>query len=122
MLSIVDEERLRRILAAMLDPDEFLSDHGLRALSRFHEANPLHVALDGVTSMLDYEPGESTSGLFGGNSNWRGPIWFPVNYLLVETLRVYHRYLGERLQGRVPDRLRQRADARRRSPTSCPRG
>jgi hypothetical protein len=95
MLAIVDEARLRRILAAMLDEREFLSDHGLRALSRFHEANPLHLAVGGVSAVLDYEPGESTSSLFGGNSNWRGPIWFPVNYLLVETLRVYHRYLGD---------------------------
>jgi hypothetical protein len=95
MLSIVDEERLRRLLAPMLDANEFLSDHGLRALSKYHEAHPLQVAFDGVTATLDYEPGESTSGLFGGNSNWRGPIWFPVNYLLLETLRVYHRYLGD---------------------------
>ena len=95
MLSIVDEDRLRRLLAPMLDPNEFLSDHGLRALSKFHEANPLHVDVDGVTATLDYEPAESTSGLFGGNSNWRGPVWFPINYLLLETLRVYHRYLGD---------------------------
>jgi hypothetical protein len=95
MLSIVDEERLRRILVPMLDPSEFLSDHGLRALSKFHQGSPLHIQLDGISSTLDYEPGESTSGLFGGNSNWRGPIWFPTNYLLVETLRVYHRYLGD---------------------------
>ena len=95
MLSIVDEARLRRILAAMLDPSEFLSEHGLRALSKFHEEHPLQVSVDGVSATLDYEPGESTSGLFGGNSNWRGPIWMPINYLLVETLRVYHRYLGE---------------------------
>jgi mannosylglycerate hydrolase MGH1-like protein len=95
MLSIVDEDRLRRLLGPMLDPNEFLSDHGLRALSKFHDAHPLHVDVDGVTATLDYEPGESTSGLFGGNSNWRGPVWFPINYLLVETLRVYHRYLGD---------------------------
>jgi hypothetical protein len=102
MLSIVDERRLRRILGAMLDPAEFLSDHGLRALSRFHDANPLHVELMGVTSVLDYEPGEGTTGLFGGNSNWRGPIWFPVNYLLVETLRVYDRYLGSGFKVEFP--------------------
>jgi hypothetical protein len=94
VLSIVDEERLRRLLEPMLDPNEFLSEHGLRALSKYHEAHPLQVAFDGVMAMLDYEPGESTSGLFGGNSNWRGPVWFPVNYLLLEALRVYHRYLG----------------------------
>jgi len=95
MLSIVDESRLRRMLGPMLDPDEFLSDHGLRALSKYHEEHPLEVNVDGVTATLDYEPGESTSGLFGGNSNWRGPIWFPINYILLETLRVYHRFLGE---------------------------
>jgi hypothetical protein len=95
MLSIVDETRLRRLLATMLDPDEFLSDHGLRALSRHHLANPLEISVDGVAATLDYEPGESTSGLFGGNSNWRGPVWFPVNYLLVRMLRVYHDYLGD---------------------------
>ena len=95
MLSILDEQRLRRLLEVMLDPSEFLSDHGLRALSKHHEASPLEVDVGGVTARLDYEPGESTSGLFGGNSNWRGPVWFPVNYLLVEALRVYHRYLGD---------------------------
>jgi len=95
MLSIVDEERLRRLLATMLDPAEFLSDHGLRALSKRHEAQPLDVDVDGVTARLDYEPGESTSGLFGGNSNWRGPVWFPINYLLADALRTYHRFLGD---------------------------
>jgi hypothetical protein len=94
MLAIVDEPRLRRLLTAMLDPEEFFSDHGLRALSRRHRDAPLGIELDGVTASLDYEPGESTTALFGGNSNWRGPIWFPLNFLLVETLRVYRRYLG----------------------------
>jgi hypothetical protein len=102
MLSIVDEDRLRRILRAMLDPDEFLSDHGVRALSRFHEQHPLTVVVEGVSATLDYEPAESRSGLFGGNSNWRGPVWFPVNYLLAETLRVYHRYLGDSFRVECP--------------------
>jgi len=102
MLAIVDEPRLRRILGAMLDPDEFLSDHGLRALSRHHRDNPLHVDLGGVSATLDYEPGESTTGLFGGNSNWRGPVWFPLNYLLIEVLRVYHRYLGDSFEVQCP--------------------
>ena len=102
MLSIVDEPGLRRILAPMLDPHEFLSEHRLRALSRRHEDHPLHVDVDGVMATLDYEPGESTSGLFGGNSNWRGPIWFPVNYLLIEVLRVYHRYLGDSFRVQCP--------------------
>src|SRR5262249_30379040 len=100
-LTCVDDARLRRLLGAMLDPGEFLSDYGLLALSKFHDANPLHVELQGVTSTLDYEPGEGTTGLFGGNSNWRGPIWFPVNYLLVEALRVYHRYFGDGLKGEL---------------------
>jgi hypothetical protein len=95
MLSIVDEDKLRRLLAAMLDPDEFLSDHGLRGLSRRHLSHPLTIEVGGVSDTLDYEPGESRTGLFGGNSNWRGPVWFPINYLLIETLRVYHRFLGD---------------------------
>ncbi|MGO9971368.1 MAG: MGH1-like glycoside hydrolase domain-containing protein [Solirubrobacteraceae bacterium] len=102
MLSIVDEQRLRRMLTAMLDPQEFLSDHGLRALSGYHEANPLYVNIGGVSAMLDYEPAESRSALFGGNSNWRGPIWFPINYLLVEVLCVYHRYFGDSFQVQCP--------------------
>jgi hypothetical protein len=86
----------------MLDPQEFLSDHGLRALSRHHLEHPLLVQVDGVTAALDYEPGESTSGLFGGNSNWRGPVWFPINFLLVEVLRTYHRYLGDGFEVECP--------------------
>jgi hypothetical protein len=95
LLSIVGESRLRRLLSTMLDPNEFLSDHGIRSLSRYHIDHPLEVTIEGVSATLDYEPGESTSGLFGGNSNWRGPIWMPINSLLVETLRVYHRFLGD---------------------------
>jgi hypothetical protein len=94
MLSIVSPDHLRRILTRVLDPSEFLSDHGVRALSRYHLDHPLEVNLGGAMAELNYEPAESTSGLFGGNSNWRGPVWMPVNYLLVEVLRVYHRYLG----------------------------
>jgi hypothetical protein len=102
LLAIVDEGRLRTLLAAMLDSDEFLSDHGLRALSRRHLTQPLSVEVDGVSATLDYEPAESTSGLFGGNSNWRGPVWFPINYLLAESLRTYDRYFGEAFQVACP--------------------
>jgi hypothetical protein len=102
MLSIVDRTRLARILAPMLDTNEFLSDHGLRALSLYHRENPLDVNLGGESARLDYEPAESTSNLFGGNSNWRGPVWFPLNYLLVGVLRVYHRYLGDAFQVQCP--------------------
>ena len=94
MLSIVSPDRLRRILSRVLDPAEFLSDHGVRALSRYHLEHPCNMDLGGVMASMRYEPAESDNGLFGGNSNWRGPVWMPVNYLLVEVLRVYHRYLG----------------------------
>jgi hypothetical protein len=95
LLAIVDPERLRRILAYVLDESEFLSDHGLRALSRFHADHPLDLDIDGTVARLDYEAAESTSRLYGGNSNWRGPVWFPVNHLIIEALRVYHRFLGD---------------------------
>jgi len=94
MLSIVSPDRLRRILRRVLDSERFLSPHGVRALSRWHRDHPLEVDVGGDIARLMYEPAESSTGLFGGNSNWRGPIWMPVNYLLVEVLRVYHRYLG----------------------------
>ena len=95
LLSVVSPDRLRRILAYALSPEEFLSDHGLRSLSRFHLEHPFVLETDGASSRVDYEPGESTSGLFGGNSNWRGPVWFPVNHLVIESLRRFHRYLGD---------------------------
>ena len=95
LLAIVDADRLRRILEYVLDEGEFLSDHGLRALSRYHADHPLDVDLGGAVARLDYEPAESTSRLYGGNSNWRGPVWFPVNHLIIEALRVYHRFLGD---------------------------
>jgi hypothetical protein len=102
MLSIVDRDRLRRLLGPMLDPDEFLSEHGLRALSKWHQAHPLKLDLGGVETTLDYEPAESTNGLFGGNSNWRGPVWLPINYLLIDALRVYERYLGPTFRVEYP--------------------
>jgi hypothetical protein len=94
LLSVVDPERLRTILAKMLDEDEFLSAHGLRALSRYHKDNPFVMNVHGVEYRVDYEPAESTTGLFGGNSNWRGPVWFPLNYLLIEALQRFDYYLG----------------------------
>jgi len=102
MLSIVNPDQLRRVLSRMLDPSEFLSEYGIRALSRYHLEHPLEVDLGDVMATLNYEPAESTSALFGGNSNWRGPIWMPVNYLLVEVLRVYHRYLGSDFKVEFP--------------------
>jgi len=95
LLAVVGPERLVRILSVMLDEQEFLSPYGLRALSRYHADQPFTLHLAGADYAVDYEPGESTSGLFGGNSNWRGPIWFPVNYLVIEALRRYARFLGD---------------------------
>jgi len=95
LLSIVGKERLRRILKVMLDEGEFLSPYGIRALSRYHLEHPYMLGVDGHVHRVDYEPAESSTGLFGGNSNWRGPVWFPVNYLLVESLQRFHHYLGD---------------------------
>ncbi|HJU53419.1 MAG TPA: hypothetical protein VJ715_02565, partial [Pyrinomonadaceae bacterium] len=95
LLSVVNQERLRRVLSMMLDEREFLSPYGVRALSRFHSERPYVLRLDGREYRVDYEPGDSATELFGGNSNWRGPVWFPVNYLLIESLRKFYRYLGD---------------------------
>jgi hypothetical protein len=95
LFSVVSPGRLRRVLAAMLDEAEFLSAHGVRALSRRHREQPFTLEVEGQTHLVRYEPAESSSGLFGGNSNWRGPIWFPVNYLLIESLQKFHHYLGD---------------------------
>jgi len=95
LLSIASPDKLRSILKYMLDEAEFLSPFGVRALSRFHQGNPYVLVLNGMEHRVDYEPGESNSGLFGGNSNWRGPVWFPVNFLLIESLQKFHHYLGE---------------------------
>ena len=93
-MSLVSPERLVRILQSILDEDEFLSPHGLRGLSKAHEDQPYHLSVDGREFSVGYEPGESESSLFGGNSNWRGPVWFPLNYLLIESLRRYDYWCG----------------------------
>jgi hypothetical protein len=95
LLSIVDGDQLRKVLRVMLDENEFLSPYGIRALSRVHKDNPYVFRAGGGEYRVRYEPAESGNGLFGGNSNWRGPIWFPVNYLLIESLQKFHHYLGE---------------------------
>jgi hypothetical protein len=94
LLSIVGEEQLRRVLQFMLDENEFLSPYGIRALSRAHHDNPYRLRVDGSEYTVRYEAAESSTGIFGGNSNWRGPIWFPVNFLLIESLQKFHHYLG----------------------------
>ncbi|HZX14284.1 MAG TPA: glucosidase [Thermodesulfobacteriota bacterium] len=102
LLSIVDREKLKRILHRMLDEKEFLGPYGIRALSRFHAGNPYIFEVDGHKYRVDYEPAESKSGVFGGNSNWRGPVWFPVNFLLIESLQKFHYYVGDKFKVECP--------------------
>ena len=92
----------------MLDENEFLSHHGIRALSKFHADHPFVLTLDGQSSAVDYEPGESTTDLFGGNSNWRGPVWFPTNFLLIESLQRVHYYYGDEFKVECPARSGQK--------------
>jgi len=94
LLAIANRRRLERTLSIMLDEQEFLSPYGIRSVSRFHAAHPYVLHIDGVDYSVQYEPAESMTGIFGGNSNWRGPVWFPVNYLIIEALLCFHRYYG----------------------------
>ncbi|HYX49624.1 MAG TPA: hypothetical protein VE843_07765, partial [Ktedonobacteraceae bacterium] len=96
MLAMVRGADLQSVLTYMLDKDEFLSDYGIRGISKYHEAHPYVINFPRYgTYRVNYQPGESTTGDFGGNSNWRGPIWFPINFLLVEVLYKYHRFYGD---------------------------
>jgi len=104
LLSIVGRDQLRRVLQFMLDENEFLSPYGIRALSRYHKDDPYTLSVNGNEYRVDYEPAESSTGLFGGNSNWRGPIWFPVNFLLIESLQKFHHYLGDDFKVEFPAR------------------
>ena len=102
LLSLVPRARLARVLVRMLDEAEFLSPHGLRSVSKFHEANPYRLAMNDHVHQVEYEPAESRTGLFGGNSNWRGPVWFPVNYLMIESLQKFNYYFGDDLKVEFP--------------------
>jgi hypothetical protein len=102
LLSVAYRDRLEKVLKRMLDENEFLSPHGIRALSRFHKDNPYVLKVNGDEHRVGYEPAESTSGLFGGNSNWRGPVWMPCNYLLIESLQKFHYYYGDDLKVECP--------------------
>ena len=95
LLALTHGHRMKALLKRMLDPDEFLSDYGIRSLSKYHAAHPYTLRSDGTSYTIDYEPANSRSGLFGGNSNWRGPVWFPLNYLLIEALRRFHHYYSD---------------------------
>jgi hypothetical protein len=110
LLSLANRKQLKRILSRMLDETEFLSPYGVRSLSRYHLDQPYEVQVNDHISRVDYEPAESTSGIFGGNSNWRGPVWFPMNYLLVESLQKYHHYYGEDFKVEFPSRSGNEVD------------
>jgi hypothetical protein len=102
LLALVDRARLARVLSRMLSETEFLSPYGVRSLSRAHAESPYALEIDGVVRRVDYEPAESRTGLFGGNSNWRGPVWMPVNYLVIESLQRLHHYYGDSLKVECP--------------------
>jgi hypothetical protein len=102
LLSLVDKPKLDRILNKLFDENEFLSPFGIRSLSKVYQAQPYTLRIDGHDYTIDYEPAESTTGSFGGNSNWRGPIWFPLNYLLIEALQRLDFYYGASLSPEYP--------------------
>lgn len=102
LMSVLDERKLRAVLGYLLDPDEFLSPYGIRSLSKYHQQHPFQVSIGGSDFEISYEPGESETPMFGGNSNWRGPIWFPINYLIIEALREYHAYYGDDFKVEFP--------------------
>jgi hypothetical protein len=102
LLSLAGPARLERLLGRLFDEGEFLSPHGLRALSAWHRDYPYELSVEGVSASIDYEPAESTTAMFGGNSNWRGPVWFPLNYLVISVLERYHRFFGDELTIEYP--------------------
>jgi hypothetical protein len=102
LLSVARPDHLDRLLTRLFDEAEFLSPHGLRALSAYHRDHPYTLDIDGAAAVIDYEPAESTTPMFGGNSNWRGPVWFPVNYLVISALERYHRFCGDTITVEYP--------------------
>jgi hypothetical protein len=102
LISLIQKERLIHLLKKLLNEEEFLSDGGIRALSKYHEANPYSVIIDGETHTIQYDPGDSTSNFFGGNSNWRGPVWMPINYLIIRAVRKYGEFYGDSLKVECP--------------------
>jgi hypothetical protein len=102
LVAILTRERLVSVLRYMLDENEFLSPYGIRSVSKVHDAHPYSLSFNGATFSINYQPAESQSGLFGGNSNWRGPVWFPINYLIIESLQKFHHYYGDDLKVEFP--------------------
>jgi hypothetical protein len=104
LFAIMVGDRLEHLLKRLLDEDEFLSDYGIRSLSKYYEDKPFVFGYQGAEYRIQYEPGESSSSMFGGNSNWRGPIWMPINYLIINALRKYHEYYGDSYTYEFPAR------------------
>src|SRR4029450_13776936 len=108
LLGAVSFERVLRVFERLFDEELFLSPHGIRALSRYYLDHPSPLAVAGRVATIDYEPAESTTGMFGGNSNWRGPVWFPINYLVVSALGRYGRFFGDDVTIEYPTRSGKR--------------
>ena len=102
LLALTRGHRMKRLLRRMLDPEEFLSDYGIRSVSKYHRDHPYRLTVQGQEKIVNYEPAESQTGIFGGNSNWRGPVWFPINYLLIESLQQFHHYYGDEFKVECP--------------------
>ena len=102
LVALTRGHRMKCLLRRMLDPEEFLSDYGVRSLSKFHKDHPYVLTVRGEEKIVSYEPAESQTGIFGGNSNWRGPVWFPINYLLIESLQQFHHYYGDDFKVECP--------------------
>jgi hypothetical protein len=104
LVALTRGHRMKCLLRRMLDPEEFLSDYGVRSLSKYHKDHPYVLTVRGEAKIVNYEPAESQTGIFGGNSNWRGPVWFPINYLLIESLQQFHHYYGDDFKVECPTR------------------
>jgi len=102
LVALTRGHRMKCLLRRMLDPEEFLSDYGVRSLSKFHQTHPYSITVRGEEKIVSYEPAESQTGIFGGNSNWRGPVWLPINYLLIESLQQFHHYYGDDFKVECP--------------------
>ncbi len=102
LTSLLSRDKLESILRYLLDEEEFLSPYGIRSLSKVHEKHPYHIHVGGRTFEIEYEPAESRTGMYGGNSNWRGPVWFPINFLIIESLQRFHHYYGDALKVECP--------------------
>ena len=120
LLGVVGVDRLERILTKLFDEREFLAPYGLRAISAYHLEHPYELDVEGLQATIDYEPAESTTAMFGGNSNWRGPLWFPLNYLVIGALGALRPLLRGCVQVGVPDRVGEEDDPRRDRPGPAP--